>query len=51
MKMCCNRTEVFKHCEIGSGFCMNKIHPVEFVSISEENPFLCQILSKMEFPT
>ena len=36
MKRCCSKTEVFKHCEIDSGFCMNRIHPVEFVSKSEE---------------
>ena len=23
--------EVFKHCKIDSGFCMNRTHPVEFV--------------------
>ena len=26
-----SKTEVFKHCEIDSGFCMNRTHPVEFV--------------------
>ena len=42
---------LFKHCETGVGFCINRIHPVEFVLKSEENPLLRQILSKMEFPT
>ena len=62
MKRCCSKTEVFKHREIDSLVCMNRIHPVlnmirtwmnpvEFVLKSEENPLLCQILSKMEFPT
>ena len=50
MKGCCSKAEVFKHCEIDSGFCMNRIHP-EFVLKSEENPLLRQIFSKMEFPT
>ena len=31
MKRYRSKTEVFKHCEIDSGFCMNKTHPVEFV--------------------
>ena len=34
MKRCCSKTEVFKHCKIDSGFCMD---PVEFVLKSEEN--------------
>ena len=33
------------------GFCINRVCPVEFVLKSEENHLLCQILSKMEFPT
>ena len=49
MNRCCNKTVVFKHCDIDSGFSMNKIHLVEFVLKSEESPLLCQILSKMEF--
>ena len=32
MKRYCSKTEVFKHCEIDSGFCMNRTHPVEFVA-------------------
>ena len=51
MKRCCSKTDVFKHCEIDSGVCMNRIYPAEFMLKSEENPLLCQILSKMEFPT
>ena len=51
MKRCCSKTEMFKHCEIDSGVCMNRIHPVEFVLESEGHPLLRQILSKMEFPT
>ena len=43
--------EVFKHCETDGGFCINRIRPVEFVLKSEENPLLCQILSKMELPS
>ena len=31
MKRYSSKTEVFKHCEIDSGFCMNRTHPVEFV--------------------
>ena len=49
MKRCYSKTEVFKHCEIDSAFCMNRIHPVESLLKSEGNPLLRQILSKMEF--
>ena len=48
MKSYCSKTNVFKHCEIDSGVCMNRIHPVDFVLKSEENSLLSQILSKME---
>ena len=51
MKRCCSKTEVFEHCVIDSGICMNRIHPVKLVLKPEENPLLRQILSKMEFPT
>ena len=42
MNKYCSKTEVFKHCEIDSGFCMNRTHPVEFVVKPEENLSLCQ---------
>ena len=38
MNRCCSKTEMFKHYETDSGFCMNRIHPVEFVVKAEENP-------------
>ena len=40
MKRCFSKLKVFKHCETDSGFCMNRIHPVEFVLKSEEDPLL-----------
>ena len=49
MKRYCSKTEVFKHCQIDSGFCMNRTHPAEFVVKPEGNVFLCQIISKIEF--
>ena len=37
----------FEHFETESGFCINTIHPAEFVLKSEENSLLHQILSKI----
>ena len=34
-KRCCSKAEAFEHCEIDSGFCMSRIHPVEFMLKSE----------------
>ena len=31
MKRYRSDTELFKHCQIDSGFCLNRTHPVEFV--------------------
>ena len=51
MKRCCSKIEVLKHCEIDSGFWMNRIHPVELVLKFEKNPLLRQFLSEMGFLT
>ena len=38
MKRYRSETEVFKHCQIDSGFCLDRTHPVELV-VKPENFF------------
>ena len=49
MKRYCSETKVFKHCEIDGGFCMNRIHPVEFVVKPEENISCVRLFPKWNF--
>ena len=51
IKRCCSKCLNIVSGFCDSGFCINRIRPVEFVLKSEENPLLCQILSKMGFPS
>ena len=49
MKRCCSNC--LNIVGLDGGFCINRIHPVEFVLKSEENPLMRQTHSKMKFPT